>query len=94
MTCRDKMEHAAAGAAVGLVVRGPWFAESWRDHAWKRVGWVAVLGATYEYFQYLEHKAMGRLGNPGFGFSPLDIGADVAGAIALELVAGVGKLIW
>jgi len=85
-TCQDKAQHAVSGAALDLFVRGPWIAKPWRNEAWKRVLWVVVIGAAYEGVQYDEARRAGKLGQPGYGFSLLDLAADVGGAILIEII--------
>jgi hypothetical protein len=94
MTCVDKIQHAAAGAGIVILARGPWIDSSWRNHVWKRLTWAALLGVSYEVLQYFEHKASNQLGRRGFGFSPHDVVAGLAGAAAVELVIAAGNLIW
>lgn len=91
-TCFDKQLHFAAGASIAIAVRGPWTAKNWKDTAVKRVALVCAVGAAYEVVQVAEAVAEHRSGT-GFGFSPLDLAADCAGAAAFELVwAGVRRI--
>lgn len=94
LTCRDKREHFAAGAALDILARGPWVARSFRDRAWKRVAITATVAVAWEVVEMGEARRDGRAGHPGYGFSPVDVGATVAGAVVVELVVGgVGKLL-
>lgn len=70
--------HAIGGLGLALVARGPWFAPSWRDRAWKRLLIVAVLQAAWEGEQLKE--------TPGYPktYALLDVGAAVAGAGLFE----------
>lgn len=86
-TCGDKLGHAAGGAVLALVIRGPWVARPWRDTWWKRMAWVVGLGCVlYESYHVYEDNKYGRLGQRGFGFGALDCAAVAAGALTLELV--------
>lgn len=80
----DQWQHMAAGAALVVLMRGPYITESWRESFWGRVGLVAVIGAAYEGLQLFEASQTGMLGQPGYGFGPLDLIADVAGALVVE----------
>lgn len=93
-TSFDKGQHVLAGAAIGSLVRGPWIADGWRDTALKRIAWAAVIGASYELSQYVEAEQAGTLGSPGYGFSLLDLTADIAGALAAELLVGLGRWVF
>jgi len=89
LTCADSWQHFAAGAALDVVVRGPYITDSWRDTPIKRIAWVATIGAAYEGLQYFEARANGTLGQPGYGFSLKDLGFDVLGAVAVELMDAI-----
>lgn len=92
VTCLDKGLHVAAGAVVDVALRGPWVAPAWRDTAVKRVALTCAIGAAYEALQVVEALAE-RRGGPGYGFSPLDLAADCAGAVGMELLwAGARRL--
>lgn len=86
VTCRDKIEHFAAGAGLDLVVRGPWVARPFRDRAWKRLGLILTMATAWEAIQTGEARQQGRSGQQGYGFSPLDVAATTAGAMAMELL--------
>lgn len=91
-TCLDKQLHVAAGAAIDVALRGPWVARSWHDTAVKRVALTCAIGAMHEVVQMVEAVAERRSG-PGYGFSPLDLAADCAGAVGMELLwAGARRL--
>lgn len=91
VTCRDKREHFAAGVGLDLIARGPWVARPFRDAAWKRVALTTVVAAGWELIEAGEARRDGRAGQPGYGFSPLDIAATAAGAVALEVVWGIAR---
>jgi hypothetical protein len=92
-TCRDKQLHAVAGAAVTLAVRGPWTNPSWRNTAIKRIALTCGIGAAYELVQVGQAVAEDHRGS-GYGFSPLDLAADCAGAAALEGAWSLGRRIF
>ncbi len=90
--CLDKQLHFVAGASIDVIVRGPWTAPTWRNTAFKRIALTCAVGAAYEAVQVAEAVAEHRSG-PGYGFSPLDLAADCAGAAGMELLwAGVRRL--
>ena len=86
-TCRDKVEHFAAGAGLDLLARGPWVARGFRDRAWKRVAVTAVVATAWELIEMEQARRDDTAGRPGYGFSPLDVAATVGGAVAMELAA-------
>lgn len=86
-TCRDKVEHFAAGAGLDILARGPWVAASFRNRAWKRVAVTAVVATAWELIEMEQARRDGTAGQPGYGFSPLDVTATVGGAVAMELAA-------
>jgi len=84
VTCRDKREHFAAGVGLDLLARGPWVARSFRDKPWKRVALTGVVATSWEVLEMFQARRDGTAGRPGYGFSPLDIAATVAGAATTE----------
>ena len=84
LTCQDKREHFLAGAGLDLLARGPWVASSFRNTAWKRVALTTVVATSWELIETAQARRDGKAGQPGYGFSPLDIAATVAGAITVE----------
>lgn len=86
-TCKDKIVHAAGGAALNALVRGPWIAPGWRDTVVKRMAWVMALGCVvYELHDVYESHERGWLGKPGGGFGWLDCIAVGVGGLTTELV--------
>lgn len=83
--CQDTKAHFAAGATLDLLVRGPWVAKSWRDTPLKRIALTTMVGASYEIVQAMESELKHQRG-PGYGFSPKDLAADFAGAVATEIL--------
>jgi hypothetical protein len=83
MTCRDKWEHAASGAAVDIAIR-TWPARQWRP--WQRVAAVAALGFAFEVGQLDDATTSDGRGKPGHGFSYRDLTADIVGALVSEAV--------
>lgn len=78
----DKYQHGASMAAVGflMAICGRDFFESMRD--------AAVISVVYELGQTDTAFSTGKLGQPGYGISPLDLTWDMAGAV-VGYVAGV-----
>lgn len=72
--------HALGGIGLDLVARGPWFAASWRDKAWKRLLFVAVMQSGWEYWQLKETE-----GYP-VRYAALDVGTTVLSAALLEAI--------
>ena len=72
--------HALGGLGLDLVARGPWFAASWRDKAWKRLLFVAVMQSGWEYWQLKETQ-----GYP-VRYAALDVGTTVLSAALLEAI--------
>jgi hypothetical protein len=84
MSCRDKWEHAGAGAAVAAAVR-VWPGRHWQP--WQRVAAVAALGFAFEAGQADDAMTSNARGKSGHGFSPRDLTADIVGAVIEEAVA-------
>lgn len=96
VTCFDTYGHAGAGAAIDALVRGPWITRSWRNTPVKRVAWAAAISSLYEALGtvYIAASPDLELGAPGYGFSLKDIGAGIVGAVAVELIVGLGKAVF
>lgn len=88
VTCRDKREHFVAGVGLDLLARGPWLAPSFRDRPWKRVALTGVVATSWEIIEAAQARRDGKAGS-GYGVSPLDIAATIAGAATLEAVTVV-----
>lgn len=83
----DQWQHAALGAALDVIVRGPWVTKSWRDTWAKRFAWSMALGCVaLETYQVYESAQRGWLGQEGGGFGLLDCAAVAMGALAMEIV--------
>lgn len=80
----DQWQHVAAGAAVALVVRGPWIAKPWRDTVWKRGAWQLGLSLVYERVTHVTAKGYGS-GLDGFD-TGLDVLANMVGWLLVELL--------
>jgi hypothetical protein len=91
VTCPDKVQHVAAGVALDLLARGPWVAKSFRNHAWKRVALTATVAASWEMLEALDARRLGKAGQRGYGFGPLDLVTTVAGAAVVEGVQGLAR---
>jgi hypothetical protein len=89
----DQWHHAAAGATLDVVMRGPWITRSWRNRVAGRLVLVAVVGASYEVLQLYEARQTGRLGQEGYGFGPLDLAADMAGALTVEALLALARAV-
>jgi hypothetical protein len=91
VSCRDSYYHTAAGAALDVAVRTGVIAKPWRTHALGRVSLVILVGAVYEGVETFAAWENGQLGKPGHGFGLKDLGCDLAGALAVELVVALGR---
>ena len=88
----DQWHHAAAGAALDVVMRGPWIAPAWQTPP-ARVALVMTVGLAYEALQVYEARQSGRLGQEGYGLGVLDLAADLAGAVAVEALWALAKAV-
>lgn len=74
-------EHALAGAVLVLLARGPWLTVTWRNAAWKRLGWVAFVGVSYELTDLFR-----VVGGQRVGIGLTDIGVAMAAGALVEAV--------
>lgn len=91
ITARDTRLHFAAGALLDVGLQLPLAPRGFRDTAAKRLLVVAVIGLAYEVGQQSIASSLGVSGSQGFGIGPKDLLADVAGAVAIELVIALGR---
>lgn len=92
LACEDTQLHAAGGALLDLGLQLPLAPKGFRDTAAKRLLVVAVIGFVYEVGQWdVAHSA--GLSGPGYGISPKDLLADVAGAALVEAVVALAKAV-
>jgi hypothetical protein len=82
----DQWEHTAVGAAVALVMRGPWVAPSWRDRVWKRGATMAALVTVFELYQ---HYIFGGFKAFPFIDTVLDAVATMTGWVLVEVVDAI-----
>lgn len=102
-TCKYSVQHFAAGGGInlGLQILPRSWKSGWADRPWKRVAVVTAVGAIYEFGEEAiagdpnTHSADGRrlAGQAGYGFSIMDLGLDVAGALGGELLGALWRKI-
>jgi hypothetical protein len=92
-TCPDTRMHAAAGALIDAGLHLPIAPKGFRDTVAKRVLVVGVIGLVYEVGQLSVAQSTGVAGTPGFGIGWKDLVADLAGALAVEVVVALGKVV-
>lgn len=90
-SCRDTQLHFLAGALLDAGLHLPLAPKGFRDTIGKRLLVVAVIGLVYEVGQQSVAASLGISGTPGYGISPKDLVADVAGAAAIELVVAFAR---
>ena len=92
-TCQDTRLHAAAGALLDAGLLLPLAPRGFRDTVAKRLLVVGVIGLVYEVGQLSVAQSLGVAGTPGYGVSPKDVVADLAGAVAVEVVVALAKAV-
>jgi hypothetical protein len=93
VTCQDTQLHAAAGALIDAGLHLPIAPKGFRDTVGKRLLVVGVIGLVYEVGQLSVAQSTGVAGTPGFGISPKDVIADLAGAVVVEGLVALGKVV-
>jgi len=78
----DKLQHLVGGLGVGL---GASLVVAWP----LVLAVVFVVGAIFELGQWDAVRGTSFLGQPGYGFGPLDLAADVLGGVAAVLLWSV-----
>jgi len=74
------MAHSLGGVGMDLFARGPWIARSWRDRPWKRLAWVAVIGAAWQFQNLKEIQGYSTT------YAALDLGTNLLAASLVELI--------
>lgn len=92
-TCSDSRQHFAGGAVldVGLHVLPKHWVKGWGDTPVRRVAVVTIVGAIFEAGQYDAVRGTPNAGQRGYGFGLKDLGCDLLGAVAGELLTALWR---